>query len=221
MDFAPMGWASGAAVGIAPGPAQLLRWWCLTGDGSYLMRGKRSPLPPSRPDSDFCHPQRRRLRHGQTRPAAGRGRIDRLATAHGGTIATGRIARLASSKAPDDFDAKIDDTILNRKSPTLLDIRIDGEEVPPMSLRHANPRQRGEQEGAGMTKHANDHHRHLAGTAWTNNRLRHPSPVATANTFYRQMSAMPAGPTMLHLLLRRPQPGGANQVAGATGAGLY
>ena len=38
-------------------------------------------------------------------------------------------------ESPDDFDAIDFDAILNRKGPTLLDIRIDGEEVPPMSLR--------------------------------------------------------------------------------------
>jgi len=38
-------------------------------------------------------------------------------------------------KGPEDFDALDLNAILNRHGPTLLDIRIDGEEVPPMDLR--------------------------------------------------------------------------------------
>ena len=36
---------------------------------------------------------------------------------------------------PADLDALDFNAILSRGGPTLLDIRIDGEEVPPMNLR--------------------------------------------------------------------------------------
>jgi len=38
-------------------------------------------------------------------------------------------------ESPEDFNKLDMAQILNRNGPTLLDIRIDGEEVPPMNLR--------------------------------------------------------------------------------------
>ena len=38
-------------------------------------------------------------------------------------------------ESPQDLDALDFDAILKRKGPTLLDVRVDGEEVPPMSVR--------------------------------------------------------------------------------------
>ena len=38
-------------------------------------------------------------------------------------------------EGPEDFDKLDMNQILTRPGPTLLDIRVDGEEVPPMSLR--------------------------------------------------------------------------------------
>ncbi len=38
-------------------------------------------------------------------------------------------------QSPEDFNELDMSLILNRKGPTLLDIRIDPEEVPPMGLR--------------------------------------------------------------------------------------
>lgn len=37
--------------------------------------------------------------------------------------------------SPGDFDAIDFSAMLERKGPTLLDVRIDGEEVPPMQVR--------------------------------------------------------------------------------------
>jgi acetolactate synthase-1/2/3 large subunit len=38
-------------------------------------------------------------------------------------------------RSPEDMDALDMDAIMSRRGPTLLDVRIDGEEVPPMNLR--------------------------------------------------------------------------------------
>jgi acetolactate synthase-1/2/3 large subunit len=38
-------------------------------------------------------------------------------------------------RTPQELDALDFDAILSRRGPTLLDVRIDGEEVPPMNLR--------------------------------------------------------------------------------------
>ena len=137
MDFAPMGWAIGAAVGIAFGnrgnPVI-----CLTGDGSYLMNGQEITVALEANltvifvilnDSALGM-----VKHGQrlagaepichTLPT-----IDYTLQAQSMGI-PGHIIRSA-----DDFDAIDFPAILRRQGPTLLDIRIDGEEVPPMNLR--------------------------------------------------------------------------------------
>ena len=137
MDFAPMGWAIGAAVGIAQGQPEC-PVVCLTGDGSYLMSGQEITVAAEQGLTvifvilnDAAYGM---VKHGQ-----------RLAGAEsiGWQLPKADYRKLAESlgvpghviESPDDFD-KIDfDAILNRKGPTLLDIRIDGEEVPPMSLR--------------------------------------------------------------------------------------
>jgi acetolactate synthase-1/2/3 large subunit len=38
-------------------------------------------------------------------------------------------------RSPQDFDELDIDAICRRPGPTLLDVHIDGEEVPPMNLR--------------------------------------------------------------------------------------
>ncbi|HEX7650068.1 MAG TPA: thiamine pyrophosphate-dependent enzyme, partial [Noviherbaspirillum sp.] len=37
--------------------------------------------------------------------------------------------------SPEDFEALDIDAMCSRKGPTLIDVRIDGEQVPPMNLR--------------------------------------------------------------------------------------
>ncbi len=137
MEFAPMGWAIGAGVGIArgnPGCPVV----CITGDGSYLMNGQEITVAAQEGltvifvilnDSALGM-----VKHGQ-----------RLAGAERIAFELPKVdyARMAESMGvaghvihgPDDFDKLDMNEILTRKGPTLLDIRIDGEEVPPMSLR--------------------------------------------------------------------------------------
>ncbi|KAF0205041.1 MAG: acetolactate synthase I/II/III large [Gallionellaceae bacterium] len=137
MDFCPMGWAIGAAVGIARGnPACPVV--CITGDGAFLMSGQEITVAAMEGltvvfvvlnDSALGM-----VKHGQRLAGAEAigyelPQVDycKLAEAMG---IPGHVIR--SPQELDDLDF---DTILQRKGPTLLDVRIDGEEVPPMMLR--------------------------------------------------------------------------------------
>jgi acetolactate synthase-1/2/3 large subunit len=137
MDFAPMGWAIGAAVGIARANAST-RVVCLTGDGSYLMNGQEITVAAEEKlpvlfivlnDGALGM-----VKHGQ-----------RLADAEPIAFELPQVdyRLLAESlgipghvvRSPEDLDTLNIDALLRRPGPTLLDVRIDGEEVPPMSLR--------------------------------------------------------------------------------------
>lgn len=133
MDFAPMGWAIGAARGNPSCPVV-----CITGDGSYLMNGQEISVAAAEGltvvfvilnDGALGM-----VKHGQrlagaeptafTLPA-----IDFRLQAESMGI-PGHIIR-----APADFEALDMAAIVARHGPTLLDVRIDGDEVPPMNLR--------------------------------------------------------------------------------------
>jgi len=137
MDFCPMGWPIGAAVGIARGnPNHPVV--CITGDGAYLMSGQEITVAAMEGltvvfvvlnDSALGM-----VKHGQ-----------RLAHAEpiGYQLPQIDYRRLAESmgipghviRTPQELDSLDFDAILLRKGPTLLDIRIDGEEVPPIGVR--------------------------------------------------------------------------------------
>lgn len=137
MDFCPMGWAIGAAVGIARGNP-LCPVVCITGDGAFLMSGQEITVAAMEGlsvvfvvlnDSALGM-----VKHGQR--LAGAEAIGyelplvdyrKLAEAMG---IPGHVIR-----SPQELDNLDFNTILRRKGPTLLDVRIDGEEVPPMVLR--------------------------------------------------------------------------------------
>lgn len=137
MDFCPMGWAIGAAVGIARAnpccPAV-----CITGDGAYLMSGQEITVAAA---EGLCvvfvvlnDSALGMVKHGQ-----------RLAKAEaiGHELPQVDYCQLVAAMgipghvihSPQELDALDFDAILQRKGPTLLDVRIDGEEVPPMMLR--------------------------------------------------------------------------------------
>lgn len=137
LEFAPMGWAIGAAVGIARGnphgPVV-----CITGDGSYLMSGQEitTAVEEKLPVifvilNDHAYGM---VMHGQ-RLAGAEPIAYELTHVDFRKLAEsmGIVAHVVD--APDDFD-KIDfDAMLARQGPTLIDVRIDREEVPPMNLR--------------------------------------------------------------------------------------
>ena len=137
MDFAPMGWAIGSAVGISLGNPRC-PVVCLTGDGSYLMNGQEITVAAELGlpvlyvvlnDSALGM-----VKHGQrlagAEPIGFRlPTIDYCAMVAAMGI-PGHVIRTPADLAALDFDA-----MLSRKGPTLLDVRIDGEEVPPMNVR--------------------------------------------------------------------------------------
>lgn len=135
--FAPMAWAIGAAVGTAAGnqdaPAV-----CITGDGSMLMSGQEiSVAVAEQLCVVFVVLNDRALgmvKHGQR--LAGAERIGyalpptdfaMLSRALGGR---GHVIR-----SPQDMAALDMNAILNYPGPTVLDVHIDPEEVPPMGSR--------------------------------------------------------------------------------------
>jgi acetolactate synthase I/II/III large subunit len=137
MDFAPMGWAIGSAVGIALA-SRRCPVVCLTGDGSYLMNGQEITVA-----AELGLPvlyvvlndgALGMVKHGQ-----------RLAGAEPIGFALPKVdfAMMAAAmgipghvvRSPKDLDALDFKAIFARRGPTLLDVRIDGEEVPPMNVR--------------------------------------------------------------------------------------
>jgi acetolactate synthase I/II/III large subunit len=137
MDFAPMGWAIGSAVGIALGNRRC-PVVCLTGDGSYLMSGQEvtvaAELGLSVVYVVLNDSALGMVKHGQ-----------RLAKAEpiGFELPQVNYAALAQAmgihgqliRTPEELEAVDFDALLTRRGPTLLDVRIDGEQVPPMNVR--------------------------------------------------------------------------------------
>ncbi|MDO9064930.1 MAG: thiamine pyrophosphate-binding protein [Sulfuricella sp.] len=137
MNFAPMGWAIGGAVGtaLANRTAPVV---CITGDGSLLMNGQEMTVALTEKltvvfvilnDAALGM-----VKHGQ-----------RLAGAEqiGFELPTVDFRLLAESmgipghviRTAEDFDSLDLDAIMRNPGPTVLDVRVDKEEVPPMGLR--------------------------------------------------------------------------------------
>jgi acetolactate synthase-1/2/3 large subunit len=137
MEFAPMGWAISSAVGIA-----LARRGkpvvCLTGDGSYLMSGQEITVAQTEAlpvlfvvlnDAALGM-----VKHGQRLAGAepvgfSLPPIDFAAMARAMGIA-GQVVDSEAALAALDLPG-----LLQRQGPTLLDVRIDGEQVPPIGMR--------------------------------------------------------------------------------------
>ncbi len=137
MGYSSMGWAIGASIGLAKAsPSNPVV--CITGDGSVLMSGqdittasieKTNILFVILNDSSYGM-----VKHGQ-----------RLAGAEpiGYNLKTVNFAEVAQAmgieayhlKTKSEFDAIDLERLLSRPGPCLLDIVIDGEEVPPMGQR--------------------------------------------------------------------------------------
>lgn len=137
MDFAPMGWAIGAAVGIARGKPDC-PVVCITGDGSYLMNGQEITVAAQEGlNVVFVILNDAALgmvKHGQRLAGAEQVAFELPQINYAAMAAAmGIVGHVIES--PEDFAALDMEVILKRQGPTLLDVRIDGEEVPPMSLR--------------------------------------------------------------------------------------
>lgn len=137
LEFAPMGWAIGASVGTALGRrgAPVV---CITGDGSLLMNGQELTVAVAESlpvvfvvlnDAALGM-----VRHGQrlagSEPVAHTlPPVDFAAVARA-MGAEGHVIRCAADLQALDVDA-----LCTRSGPTLLDCRIDPEEVPPIGTR--------------------------------------------------------------------------------------
>lgn len=137
MNFAPMGWAIGGAVGtaLANRAAPVV---CITGDGSLLMNGQEMTVALAEKLSVVFvvlnDAALGMVKHGQ-----------RLAGAEpiGFELPPVDFKLLAESMGIPGYSVRsardlhrLDlEAILRHPGPSVLDIRIDGEEVPPMGLR--------------------------------------------------------------------------------------
>ena len=137
MSFAPMGWAIGGAVGtaLANRAAPVI---CITGDGSLLMNGQEMTVALTENLTVIFvilnDAALGMVKHGQ-----------RLAGAEpiGFELPAVNFKLMAESMGiaghvihtAQDFENLDLDAILHHPGPTVLDVRIDREEAPPMELR--------------------------------------------------------------------------------------
>lgn len=137
MEYASMGWAIGNAPGVALAN-QSKPVVCITGDGSFLMSGQEITVAKQHNlnvifiilnDSVYGM-----VKHGQ-----------RMASAEpiGYALPVIDYARLASAMGihayrvdtPEDFLSIDFDKVCKLGGPTLIDVKIDAEEVPPIGMR--------------------------------------------------------------------------------------
>ena len=137
MNFAAMGWAIGGAIGTAlanPG-AQVV---CITGDGSMLMNGQEvSTAVAEKLNIVFVVLNDRSLgmvRHGQRLAGAEQIGCD-LPPTDFAMLARALGAEAHTIRTPGEL-ATLDIAAMGaRNGPTLLDVHVDPDEVPPMNVR--------------------------------------------------------------------------------------
>lgn len=137
LDFAPMGWAIGSAVGTAlahPGEPVV----CITGDGSMLMSGQEITVAIQEKlpviyvilnDSAFGM-----VKHGQRLTGAEPIAFD-LPKINFAAFAEAMGAQGYIITSADDLLALDGQAICQHPGPTLLDVRIDPEATPPIGGR--------------------------------------------------------------------------------------
>jgi acetolactate synthase-1/2/3 large subunit len=137
MNFAPMGWAIGGAVGTALAN-RAVPVVCITGDGSLLMNGQEMTAALTENltvlfvilnDAALGMVKFGQRMSGAEQIACELPTVDFKMMAASMGI-PGHVIRTA-----DDFDKLDLDAILSRSGPTVLDVRVDREEAPPMELR--------------------------------------------------------------------------------------
>jgi len=148
--FGAMGWAVGAAVGTAMGVRQKQRQepdkirieeqptLCLTGDGSFLMSGQEiTTAVAEQLPVIFVVLNDQALgmvKHGQRLGGAEPIGFD-LPPVDFAAMANAMGATGIALRTPEDFSILDIDAICSRNGPTLVDIHIDPEEVPPIGAR--------------------------------------------------------------------------------------
>ncbi|MFZ5621250.1 MAG: thiamine pyrophosphate-binding protein [Pseudomonadota bacterium] len=137
LEYASMGWSIGAAVGTAlakPGVPVV----CLTGDGSLLMSGQEITVAVDMKltvifvvlnDSALGM-----VKHGQ-RLAGAEAVGFELPQADFAAMARALGAEGVVIESPRDMEALDIGAICTHPGPTLLDVRVDREEIPPMASR--------------------------------------------------------------------------------------
>ncbi|HLF96008.1 MAG TPA: thiamine pyrophosphate-binding protein [Methylococcaceae bacterium] len=137
LEFVSMGWAIGAAVGTAlgcPGAPVV----CITGDGSVLMSGQELTVAVQEKlpvifvvlnDAALGMVKHGQMLGGAERIAFDLPEVDYAACAR----AMGAEGHVIHS--PQDLKNLDIDAICARPGPTLLDVRIDRDEVPPIATR--------------------------------------------------------------------------------------
>ncbi len=137
MNFAPMGWAIGGAVGTAMANRKS-PVVCITGDGSVLMNGQEMSVAQSENltvlfvvlnDAALGMVKFGQRMSGAEQVAYELPAVDFSLLAKSMGIPS-HVIRTAQ-----DFDELDLDVILSHPGPTLLDVRVDKEEGPPMELR--------------------------------------------------------------------------------------
>lgn len=135
--FAPMGWAIGAAVGTAAANPDV-PVVCITGDGSMLMSGQELSVAVA---EQLCvvfvilnDAALGMVKHGQ-RLGGGEQIAYALPPTDFAMLARAQGGHAHTIRSPEDLAALDMQAICNHPGPTLLDVYIDGEEVPPMASR--------------------------------------------------------------------------------------
>ncbi|AIY42266.1 Acetolactate synthase large subunit [Collimonas arenae] len=137
MNFAPMGWAIGGAIGTAVGNPNV-PVVCITGDGSFLMNGQEiSVAVAERQTVIFVVLNDQALgmvKHGQRLARAEQIGCD-LPFTDFAAMARAMGAQAHTIRTPEELCTLDIAAMCARKGPTLLDVLIDREEVPPMNVR--------------------------------------------------------------------------------------
>ena len=137
MNFAPMGWAIGGAVGTAAANPEM-PVVCITGDGSLLMYGQEISVAVAEKQTVIFVVLNDRalgmVKHGQRLAKAEQIGCELPPTDF---AALGRAlgADAYTIRSPEDM-ANLDiEAMCARKGPTVLDVLVDPDEVPPMNVR--------------------------------------------------------------------------------------
>lgn len=137
MNFAAMGWAIGGAIGTAAANPNV-PVVCITGDGSMLMNGQEiSVAVAEKLNIIFVVLNDQSLgmvKHGQRLAGAEQVGCE-LPPTDFAMLARALGAEALTIRSPEDIAALDIDALCKRNGPTLLDVHIDPEEIPPMNVR--------------------------------------------------------------------------------------
>lgn len=137
LNFAPMGWAIGASIGMARADTRS-PVVCITGDGAYLMCGQEITVAVQEQlpvifvilnDSVYGM-----VMHGQ-RLSGGEQFGFQLPAVDFSQQAEAIGVESLIIESPEDFDKLPENCFRQRRAPMILDVRIDREQVPPMTMR--------------------------------------------------------------------------------------